>query len=232
MGRFSDFKESMSRGGWASTSDSIETAFGRSLVILGLLLGLGAVVSAWCEYVVVTTGEGRLYDDLATVPCRDVGLVLGTSRLRVDGRPNAYFTARMDAAAALYHAGKVRKLILSGNGVDPDCNEPKDMMKALVARQIPTDDLVLDAEGIRTLTSVLRAQEVFGARQFTVISQKFHNERALFLCKAFGLDAVAFNAEAVRRLPGNRTQLREVLARVRAVWDAYLKGFARGPSHG
>jgi SanA protein len=204
-------------------------ALGRILVVLGLLLGLGAAVSAWCEYVVVTTGKGRLYDDLAMVPCRGVGLVLGTSGLRVDGHPNAYFTARMDAAAALYHAGKVRKLILSGNGVAPDYNEPKDMKKALVERQIPTDDLVLDAEGIRTLTSLLRAQKVFGARQFTVISQKFHNQRALFLCQAFGLDAVAFNAEAVRRLPGNRTQLREVLARVRAVWDAYLRGSAHGP---
>ncbi|HEY0792361.1 MAG TPA: ElyC/SanA/YdcF family protein [Chthoniobacterales bacterium] len=198
-------------------------AFGRGMVVFGLVLALGVVVSAWCEYVVITTGKGRLYDDLEVVPARDVGLVLGTSRLALDGRPNAYFTARMDAAAALYHAGKVRKLILSGNGVDPDYNEPKDMKKALVGRRVPAEALVLDPEGTRTLTSVIRAQEIFGVRRFTVISQKFHNERALFLCDAFGLDAVGFNAEAVQRLPGNRTQLREVLARVRAVWDAYFR---------
>ena len=200
--------------------------FGRGLVAFGVLLGLGAIVSAWCEYVVATTGKGRLYDDLAGVPTRDVGLVLGTSRLAVDGRPNAYFAARMDAAAALYHAGKVRRLILSGNGIEPDYNEPMDMMKALTGRQVPTAALILDPGGTRTLTSVIRAEEVFGARKFTVISQKFHNERALFLCDAFGLDAVAFNADAVQRRPGNRTQLREVLARVRAVWDAYRRQFA------
>ena len=106
------------------------------------------------------------------------------------------------------------------------------MMKALIGRRVPTDALVLDPEGTRTLISVLRARAVFGASRFTVISQKFHNERALFLCQAFGLEAVGFNAEAVQRRPGNRTQLREVLARVRAVWDAYTRDSGVGPTQG
>lgn len=187
------------------------------LVVSGVIIAGTAV---WAQYLVGSAGRGRLYDDLEAVPTREIGLVLGTSRLARSGRPNQFFRARMEAAAALYHGGKIRKLILSGNGVESDYNEPEDMRRALVHRGIPAEVLLLDPAGVRTIDSVLRARTVFSARAFTVISQRFHNERALFLCRAYGIDAIAFNADAVRKVSGHRAELREVLARLVAVWEA------------
>jgi SanA protein len=187
------------------------------LAASGVILAGTAV---WAHYLVGGAGRGRLYDDLNSVPAREVGLVLGTSRLAGSGRLNQYFRARIEAAAALYHAGKVRKLILSGNGIEPDYNEPEDMLRALVDRGLPAEALLLDPAGVRTIDSILRAKTTFSAGPFTIVSQKFHNERALFLCRAYGIDAIAFNADAVRKVSGHRAELREVIARMVAVWEA------------
>jgi SanA protein len=181
-----------------------------------------AGAAVWAQYLVGSAGRGRLYDDLNSVPTREMGLVLGTSRLARSGRLNQYFRARIEAAAALYHAGKVRKLILSGNGVESDYNEPEDMRRALLDRGLPGEALLLDPAGVRTIDSVLRARTTFSAGSFTIISQKFHNERALFLCRAYGIDAIAFDADAVRKVSGHRAELREVIARLVAVWEACI----------
>jgi SanA protein len=187
------------------------------LVVSGVILAGTAV---WAHWLVASAGRGRIYNDLSAVPAREVGLVLGTSRLARSGRLNQYFRARIEAAAALYHAGKVRKLILSGNGVEPDYDEPKDMLRALLDRGLPAEALLLDPAGVRTIDSVLRAKTRFSAGPLTIISQKFHDERALFLSRAYGIDAIAFDADAVRKVSGHRAELREVIARLVAVWEA------------
>jgi SanA protein len=194
----------------------------RALVALTALIVILAGVAVWVQYLVGNAGRGRLYDDLNAVPSRNTGLVLGTSRLASSGRINQYFIARIEAAAALYHAGKVGKLILSGNGVEPDYNEPRDMMQALLAQGVPAEALILDPDGVRTIDSVLRAKTAFSADRFTIVSQRFHNERALFLCRAYNIDAIAFDADAVRKVSGHRAALREVVARLVAVWEAYV----------
>jgi SanA protein len=187
------------------------------LVATGVIFAGTAV---WAQYLVGSAGQGRLYDDLEAVPAREVGLVLGTSRLARSGRLNQYFRARIEAAAALYRAGKVRKLILSGNGVESDYNEPEDMRRALLNCGLPAEALFLDPAGVRTIDSILRARRVFSVGSFTIISQKFHNQRALFLSRAYGIDAIAFDADAVRKVSGYRAELREMIARLVAVWEA------------
>ena len=187
------------------------------LIATGVIFAGTAV---WAQCLVGSAGQGRLYDDLEAVPAREVGLVLGTSRLARSGRLNQYFRARIEAAAALYRAGKVRKLILSGNGVESGYNEPEDMQRALLNRGLPAEALLLDPAGVRTIDSILRARRVFSVGSFTIISQKFHNERALFLSRAYGIDAIAFDADAVRKVSGYRAELREMIARLVAVWEA------------
>ncbi|MBV8901586.1 MAG: YdcF family protein [Verrucomicrobia bacterium] len=187
------------------------------LIATGVIFAGTAV---WAQYLVGSAGQGRLFDDLEAVPAREVGLVLGTSRLARSGRLNQYFRARIEAAAALYRAGKVRKLILSGNGVESGYNEPEDMQRALLNRGLPAEALLLDPAGVRTIDSILRARRVFSVGSFTIISQKFHNERALFLSRAYGIDAIAFDADAVRKVSGYRAELREMIARLVAVWEA------------
>ena len=188
-----------------------------TLVLLALVLVLITV----SNQLVQRAAQGRLYDSVLEIPARKVSLVLGTSPT-MQGQPNAYYEARLNAAAALHRAGKVRDLILSGDNSTRFYDEPTRMQLGLVARGMPAGHLFLDYAGFRTLDSVVRARDVFGLAQVTVISQRFHNERAVFLARSKGLDAIAFNAEDVTGAAGLRSTGREWLARTSAVLDVSL----------
>ncbi len=148
-----------------------------------------------------------------------VGLLLGTSQFLKTGEINLYFKYRVQAAYDLYASGKIEKILISGDNSKKDYNEPEDMKLALMALGIPENDIHLDFAGFRTLDSVIRAHKVFGQNKFTLISQKFHNERALYIAQRLGLKAVAYNAQDVNINRGFKTQLREKLARVKVFLD-------------
>lgn len=188
----------------------------------GVAVLLMVVVTVACDRWVATSTRDRLYDRIEAIPPRALGLVLGTSERLGNGRRNLYFVARMQAAAALYHAGKVRHLLLSGDNHRVDYNEPEAMRQALLQAGVPDQAMTLDYAGLRTLDSIVRAAEVFGQTQLTVISQRFHNERALFIAERSGLDAIGFDAADVPALYGVKTRLREAVARLWAVLDVYL----------
>ncbi len=179
------------------------------------------VVLGWlaCELAVEIAAWGRCYNDIAQVPAREVGLVLGTSKYVAPGRPNLHYQYRMDAAAALFKAGKVQRLIVSGNGTDSHYNEPRMMREDLIARGVPADRIISDNAGLRTFDSVVRAAEVFGAPNCVVVSQPSHNERAIFIGRTRGQDMIGWNARVVSLWTDPRTAVRERLARVLAVID-------------
>jgi SanA protein len=145
--------------------------------------------------------------------------LLGTGKLIDKGRVNRHFVQRIDAAAALYRAGKVKRLILSG---DKGYDEPMEMKRALLQRGVPESALVLDNFGSRTLDSVVRARDVFKCSRLTIISERFHDFRALFLSRYFGIDAVAFAPDDLSVRWMVRPTAREYLARVKAVLDLYV----------
>ena len=160
---------------------------------LGLLVGL--LFALWAHYWVKESAAGLHSQDIKSMSVNDVGLLLGTNRL-INGKfPNPYFDTRIAATQQLYEAGKIRHILVSGDHSRLAYNEPQDMKDALVARGIPEQAITLDFAGVRSLDSVVRAKEVFQQGRFTIISQAFHNERALFIAKQKGLDAIAFNAE-------------------------------------
>lgn len=165
-----------------------------------------------------------VYDDLASVPVRRAGLVLGCTPLTRDGQRNAYFDHRMQAAADLFHAGKVEFLLLSGDNRDHSYDEPRYMRRALLERGVPEDRMQADRSGLRTLDSVVRAQRVFGLDRLTVVSQEFHNRRAVFIASHFGIDAIGYNARDVEASRGLRTRAREAFARVKTLLDLYVLG--------
>ena len=198
----------------------------KALCILAVLAGLVAVLVVVCDLRVRCYSKGRLYTDLAAVPYRHAALLLGTSSSLRNGSPNPYFKYRIDAAAALLAAGKVDKILVSGDNRHASYNEPQKMLRALISRGVPDSLIVLDYAGFRTLDSVVRAREVFGQSSFIVVSQRFHNERALFLAGKHGIDAVGFNASDVRSLRAFRTHARELLARVKVFIDLAVH---RGP---
>ncbi|MFZ9935450.1 MAG: SanA/YdcF family protein [Luteolibacter sp.] len=192
--------------------------------VLDLLLALplaALLVIAHANLVATWAARNLTHDDLAGVPATRVGLVFGTTD-RIDGRENLYFRHRIDAAEKLWKAGKVETLIVSGDNRSQFYNEPQKMREALVARGIPADRIVRDFAGLRTLDSVVRAKEVFGTDTLLFISQRFQNERAIYLAKAHGIAARGFNARDVRGPAGYKTRLREIGARVKMWLDVHF----------
>ena len=184
---------------------------------LALVPAFVAVV-AYANVTAVWASRGRIFNDVATVPATEVALVLGTSS-HVNGRENLFFRYRIDAAADLWNAGKIKTLIVSGDNQFHEYNEPEKMRRALVKRGIPADRIVSDYAGFRTLDSVVRAKEIFGTDSILVISQRFHTERAIYLAKANGIEAYGFDAKDVETQGGLKTKVREVGARVKMCLD-------------
>jgi SanA protein len=185
-----------------------------------VVLGLGALsVPLACDLLV--GANVVVHVDPASVPHRRIGLVLGTSPLH-EGRPNRFYEARLDAAAALYHAGAVDGLLVSGDNRRHDYNEPDAMRADLVARGVPLEHVTCDYAGFRTLDSVVRARHVFGLDAVTIVSQPFHTERAVFLARAHGLDALAFGAADPALRSWLKVRTREVGARMLAVLDGVV----------
>ena len=188
---------------------------------LALLILVGCLLVLACNVWVVRAGRGRVFGRVEDVPARPVALVLGTAQ-RVGAFENPHFTHRVAAAAELWRAGKVQHFLLSGDNSRHGYDEPTDMQRALVARGVPVTATTLDYAGFRTLDSVVRAKEVFGVRQLVIVSGEFHNYRAIFTARRYGLDAVAYNAQPVSLRFDLRTPVREWFARVKAVLDLYV----------
>jgi SanA protein len=178
------------------------------------IAGFFLVISNWW---VSRAGGYPLFDSVSQIPENEVGLVLGAAPTVASGLSNRYFVSRMNAAARLIHAGKVKVLILSGNRRDSDYNEPAEMRKALVARGVSEQVLVEDPGGVRTLESVARAKMIFGVHRLTVVSQEFHNRRALFFCRYYKIEGIALNADPVAGRHRWRLLFREFAARTLAV---------------
>ena len=194
----------------------------RRLVIAGLLFLALAVVIAVCQWVVVRAAQGRLYGTVADIPKRDVGLLLGTSEKKENGNNNPFFDHRITAAAQLYKAGKIRHILVSGDNCRNDYDEPAMMKSALLKAGVPESAMTVDCAGFRTLDSVVRAKKVFGLQQFTIISQRFHDQRALLISRHYDIDAIGFCAADVGLRDSFKMPIREAFARVKAVLDLYV----------
>lgn len=195
----------------------------RLLVASGLAGVLGVVFVVWARHSVTSAGEGRIFHAVEEVPECEVALVLGCAR-EIGGWPNRYFTYRMEAVRELYEAGKVREILVSGDNSRVGYDEPSDMKAALVEAGIPEERIHCDYAGFRTLDSVVRAREVFQVERMVVVSQEFHVQRALYLAREKGIEAHGFPALDVEGEAGRKTQLREELARVKAVLDVKVLG--------
>ena len=190
------------------------------LTIVAIFFGATIVlVSNW--WVVYNT-RNQIYFDIHELPANDVGLVLGTSKFVRTGKENLFFRYRMEATARLWKEGKVKYLILSGNNDSEYYNEPVDMQRALVKLGVPASVMTLDYSGYRTFDSVVRCKDVFNQEKITIISQNFHNARALYIGNHEGMEAIAFAAQDVPDGYSLRTLIREYLARPYALLDVYL----------
>ncbi|MFM2167041.1 MAG: hypothetical protein RIS79_1412 [Verrucomicrobiota bacterium] len=181
-----------------------------------VLLALAIPMSeGWIKHV----AAGKCLDAVEALPEAPVAVVLGTAPRLADGRVNLFFRPRLEAAARLFKAGKVKALIVSGDNGSKNYDEPTEMKRVLIEFGVPERRIVCDFAGFRTLDSMVRAKEVFGQSRFIVVSQRFHNERAVYLARASGIEAWGLNAKDVPVALSLKTFLREKLACVKAVLD-------------
>ena len=191
------------------------------------LLSICTVSLVVARIVIARAARNRTYSNVLLVPERRVGLVLGCPKQTAGGWANPFLENRIAAAAELYQHGKVEYLVVSGDNHVRGYDEPTDMKNALLDKGVPADRIFPDYAGRRTLDSVDRAKEVFGQDRITTISQRFHNERAIFLASHRGIDAIGFDAPEVALRYSLKTRCREQFAKVKAVLDIYL--FASKP---
>ncbi len=188
-------------------------------LILGVL-GLGFFIFVlWINLEVTKIGKQYSYNSISNIPHNHCAVVLGTNKYISAGKVNLYYTYRIQSAVLLYKSKKIDYIIVSGDNKYKSYNEPISMFNDLVEAGIPKDRIILDYAGFRTLDSVVRCFMVFGQHQFTVISQPFHNHRAVFIGRKRGLEVIAFNAGDQVGRPSIKVILREIGARVLLSYD-------------
>jgi SanA protein len=191
--------------------------FVKSFILLTILLIL-AIISS--NIIIIFSTRNHLFDQIDEIPARKTALVPGTSYHLKGGEPNPWFVNRINAAAMLFHSGKVKYLILSGDNRSMYYNEPEQMRRELVKKNVPDSVLYLDYAGLRTLDSMVRSKEVFGQDSIIVVSQRFHNQRAIFLANAHDINAIGFNAQYPQHSKRSlKVYVREAFARVKVFID-------------
>jgi len=173
----------------------------------------------YAKYEIDSVSQGKVYGSIEEVPERKIGLVLGCSKYLSNGRKNLYFQQRIEAAKELYFSDKVKFLLVSGDNSTKYYDEPTTMKKDLIALGVPGNKVYCDYAGLSTLDSVVRTKEVFKENQFIVISQGFHVRRAIYLGLAHDIDLIGYAPQGVSGLGSLKTELRECLARGKALLD-------------
>ncbi len=192
------------------------------IVLLSVIAIIGITVYC-CNAAIENAAKGKLYSDAQTIPYNKVGLLLGTSKYLPNGNTNPFFYYRIQAAVELVKAGKIKYIVVSGDNSRKDYDEPTQMRTDLMAAGVDSSIIYLDYAGFRTFDSMVRLKEIFGQTSATVISQKFHNERALYIASREGIDAIGFDARDVRGGLLLSMRLREKMARVKVFVD-YIFG--------
>ena len=200
----------------AKSPTKYRTFFKRFYLFMFLFFLVWIIGANWA---IASNAGDKTFDTVSKCPATKVGLVLGTSKNNRSGSDNAYFTNRITAVVELYQAGKIEYILVSGDNGSADYDEPTDMKNALIEKGIPEEKIYLDHAGFRTLDSMERALKVFGQKEVIVISQRFHNERAIYLGEHFGMTVYGYNAKDVKKMGGFKTYVREKFARMKVFWD-------------
>jgi len=188
-----------------------------------ILILVFIVLCIYSYFSIKKSSSPFIYDRIENIPYNKTGLLLGTSKYTRKGMPNPYFYNRIAAAIVLYKSEKIKYLILSGDNRYKSYNEPIMMKKELIRRGIPDSVIFLDFAGFRTYDSVIRCKKVFEQNNITIISQRFHLERAIYIANKFGINAIGYEAYPVG-FPDNLIIFaREFLARIVVLVDIYTQ---------
>lgn len=189
------------------------SAFLFLLVIVALLIS---------NYTINKSSEKLLFSKTSETPKKRVGIILGTVKYLSNNQVNLYYKYRLQAAVELYKAQKISYILVSGDNSAKDYDEPTSFKEDLITLGVPSEKIYLDYAGFRTLDSMVRAKEIFGIKDCIIISQKFHNQRAIFLAKRNGIKAIGYSAKDVPKPYGLKTQIREKFARAKVFIDLLI----------
>jgi len=200
--------------------------FNRALLTVSLLvvliLTLVFITLVLPRLVTFLHARGRTYT-IQDAPSKPVAIVFGAG-IWYDGSPTPILRDRVASAAALYHAGKVTKILMSGDNSRVDYNEPGAMKDFAMQLGVPEDDIVLDYAGRRTYDTCYRAGEIFGLQEVILVTQGFHLPRTIYTCNALGTSAVGVDADirTYRRRSLLYWNLREFPATAIALWQVHV----------
>lgn len=172
-------------------------------------------------FVVLSTSKKMYQVDNA--PKGQVAIVFGAG-LQRDGSPSPVLRDRVETAADLFFAGKVEKILMSGDNRFLYYNEPGSMKNYALSLGVPEEAIVLDYAGRRTYDTCYRAKDIFGVKDALLVTQSFHLSRALFTCQNLGLDAVGVVADRREYMRSSKVswEVRELPAALVAMWDVWV----------
>jgi vancomycin permeability regulator SanA len=197
-----------------------------SLLMAGMGITGLAVLAGSIGFVRATASD-HIYAE-ADVPAAPMALVLG-AKVNPDGTPSAFLSARLDLAKRLFDAGRVDVIIVSGDDVAPEYNEPVAMRAYLIRAGVPAEKVIADPGGFDTYQSCVRTRQVFNPEQLIVVTQSYHLPRAVATCRAVGVAAVGVGDESARqyRVSWLRGAIRDQVACVKTVVDLATRHHAR-----
>jgi len=195
------------------------------LLIIGILLFV-LILPLLFDGLVSLTTLSRCYKEIEQLPSNSFGLIPGTRKTMRNGNINRYYKYRIEGAARLFHAGKTKTLIVSGHrAVSPEglYDEPGEMLEDLVLLGVPKEKIITDRSGDRTIDSIRFALRISDGTM-TIISQRFHNQRSVFIAQALGMSAIGYDVQDVPFCRGLKTRIREIFARMRMIIDLTKQG--------
>ena len=186
-----------------------------------MLAAIAVALPIFARLYIHQSARGRIYAMASRVPHCRVALVLGAG-VKPDGRLSTQLEDRVKAGVKLYKAGVVEKLLMSGDNRVTHYNEPKRMCDYAIEHGVPSEDVAMDFAGRRTYDSIYRAKHIFGLKRFIIVSQRFHLDRALFLCDHVEVKGTGYAAD-VKGHRNLKVEIRELAASVTALIDVYLR---------
>ncbi len=193
-----------------------------------LICGLGILTTmvvllflpAW--YISLVTQKLR-HHSTEKIETTRVGIVFGAG-VYADGTPTPMLADRLDQGIALYHEGKIKKLLMSGDNGSADYDEVTTMKRYATDRGVPPQDITLDYAGFSTYETCYRAQVIFGVKEAVLLSQSFHLPRAVYTCRQLGIDAQGLGTDDLKynRSELNYYQFRESIAIIKALWQLHI----------
>jgi SanA protein len=193
----------------------------KKLISVSILFIVIMVLLLYSNIIVNQNAKFTTFDVNQITP-KYAALVLGTTKKLKDGRLNQYYRFRMEAAWELYKNGKCSKIVVSGDNSIADYNEPLEMKNDLIQKGVLENDIICDYAGFRTLDSIIRFKEIFQQNSGIVVSQEFHNARAIYIARAYDIDLIGFNAKNVSTFSGLKTKIREIFSRLLCVIDVNI----------